>query len=312
MKRFLKFLEKKAVSTDSVRFSYDEEEVLRDITMDIKGAKITAIIGKSGSGKSTLLKLISGIAARRYFGRIMVFGKSKNHQKHNIGYVPQELAYIPDLPIIDNIRILGLNAGISEKRGIRKAVELMKLLKLEVDLKKLPDNLSGGQKARLNIILSLLHNPKIVILDEPFVGLDFLNRRLLWHFIESMKKKGKSIIVTSHLLSEIQEHVDRLIILKNGKVFFTGKLESLKEKLKMRFIFEVKFPYLSKESFSTIKKYCDYKDIKILDRYEKYMMFALSSLRTRNSLQKLFARVDPRHEIISLREPNLDEIFLKT
>jgi len=302
---------KKAVSASSLRFSYGKEEVLRDITLNVKQGNITSIIGKSGSGKSTFLKLISGIISQKYEGQIKIFGKSKILEKHNIGYVPQELAFIPDLSIIDNIRISGLNLGIPEQKAIQKADKLLGLLKLDIDLNKKPTQLSGGQKARLNIILSLLHNPKIIIFDEPFVGLDFLNRKLLWHFIGSMKKQKKSIILTSHLLSETEQHADRFIILKNGKVFFNGRLDSLKGKLKMRFILEVKFHHLSEENFDKIKKYCDYRDIKILDRYQKYMMFSITSNQKRDSLLNLFSRFHLKYDIIDYREPNLDEIFLK-
>ena len=309
---FKRLRKNKPIAADSVRFGYEDEDVLKDITISVKEGKITSIIGQSGSGKSTFLKLISGIISKRHIGSIKVFGKAKIFQKSKIGYVPQELSYIPDLTIEDNIKISGLNLGISEKKALTKAKDLLKLLRLEVELSKKPTQLSGGQKARLNIILSLLHNPKIVVLDEPFVGLDFYNRKLLWHFIESMKKKKKSIILTSHLLSETQEYVDRMIILKNGKVFFNGKLESLKTKLHMQFVFEVRCLYLSNESFSKIKKYCDYNDIKILDRYNRYLMFALKSVRTRNALFSLFKKLKLQYDIIGFREPNLDEVFLKT
>jgi len=299
------------LSAESVRFSYSEQEVLKDVTLHVKEGTITAIIGKSGSGKSTFLKLAAGIIAKRHFGSIKIFGKPKILEKHSIGFVPQELAIIPDLSIEDNIKIAGLNLGISEKEALEKAFDLMKLLRLDESIKKKPTELSGGQKVRLNIILSLLHNPKVVILDEPFVGLDFSNRRLLWHFLESIKKKGFSVILTSHLLSETQEHADRLVILKDGKVFFSGNIDSLKEKLEIRFVFDVHFSRLSLENFNKIKKYSDYKDIKIIDRYEKYLMFALKDQSTKDILTKLFDKLQLQYQITGFREPNLDEIFLK-
>jgi len=127
-----------------------------------------------------------------------------------------------------------------------------------------------------------------------------------------LKKEGLSVILTSHLLSETQEHVDRLVILKDGKVFFSGNMESLKEKLQIRFVMEARFSRLSADSFNKVKKYCDYKDIKIIDRYEKYLMFALKSQATRDVLIKLFSKFGLEYEIVGFREPNLDEIFLKT
>lgn len=299
------------ISAESVRFAYDQQEVLKDVTLNIKEGTITAIIGKSGSGKSTFLKLVAGIIAEKYYGKIKIFGKSKFFEKKEIGFVPQEVALIPDLSILDNIKIAGLNLGISEKEALQKASELMKMLRFEENINKKPTELSGGQKVRLNVILSLLHNPRIAILDEPFIGLDFANRRLLWHFLESLKKKKISIVLTSHLLAETEDYVDRLVILKNGKVFFNGTLESLREKLKISYVFEVKFSRLSAENFLKVKKDCDYKDIKILDRYDRYLMFALQKERTRETLTKLFNKLKLEYEIIGFREPNLDEIFMK-
>ena len=158
----------------------------------------------------------------------------------------------------------------------------------------------------------MLHDPKIIILDEPFVGLDFRNRRLLWNFLKSLRKKGLSIILTSHLLSETQEHADRLVILKKGKVFFNGNLDSLKNKLDVQFILELKFSRLSKDNLIKIKKHCDYKSIKILDIYEKNLMFSLNKERVKDSLTKLFDKMGLQYEVVGFREPNLDEIFLHT
>jgi ABC-2 type transport system ATP-binding protein len=300
------------LSAESVKFAYNNKEILQDITLNVKENAITAIIGQSGSGKTTFLKLAAGIISDKYGGDIKIFGKSKIFKKNVIGFVPQEIALIPDLSILDNIKIAGLNLGITEEQALQKALELMKLLRLEEELQKKPYELSGGQRARLNIILSLLHEPKIVILDEPFVGLDFRNRRLLWYFLKSLKKKGLSIILTSHLLSETQEHADRLIILKKGRVFFNGDLNSLKNKLNIQFILEIKFSRLSKENMIKLKKYCDYKSIKILDVYERYIMFSLANEKTKEVLTKLFEKNKLQYEIIGFREPNLDEIFLNT
>lgn len=312
MKFFNKLIKKhKPLTTSSVGFSYPNKEILRDISLAIKPSELVAIIGSSGCGKSTFLKIIAGIISTSHQGKIKIFGKNKLFHKDKIGFTPQEIATIPDLSILDNIKIFSLNSGITESQGISQAHRLMKSLKLEEALNKLPTQLSGGQQVRLNIILSLLHNPKIIILDEPFNGLDFPNRRLLWHFLESLKKQGKSIVLTSHLLTETQEHVDRLIILKDGKVFFSGNLEKLKEKLKISYIYEIRFTNISKSNLDKIKKYCAYKDVKILDSYEKYLMFGINTERQKSYLTKLLEKLNLKFKEISFREPNLDETFLK-
>lgn len=311
MWKFNFFKEGKPVETEGVKFSYSEKEVLREISIHLKEKEIVAIIGKSGSGKSTFLKILSGIISIGYKGKIRIFGKPKFFEKHKTAFVPQEVSLIPDLSIEDNIKIAGLNQGISEKIAMKRAEELLKLLKLDEAWTKKPSELSGGQKVRLNIVVSLLHEPKILILDEPFVGLDFENRRLVWHFLESMRAKGKSIILTSHLLSETQEHTDRIIILKNGKIFFKGNLESLKKRLKIQFIMETRISNISQERYDKLKKHCFNKEIKIMDAHERYLMFGLSSEKSRDTLVRILNGLQIKFEEKSFREPNLDEIFLK-
>jgi ABC-2 type transport system ATP-binding protein len=310
-----KFFRKKrgrnAIFTKNVRFSYSDKEILKNLSVEIKSGKITAIIGKSGSGKSTFLKILSGVISRNHEGEIRILGLFKYFSKSKVGFVPQEPSFIPDLSLEDNIKIIGMNFGISESKSLERSNALMEMLMLEKDLKKKPLELSGGERVRFNIVLSLLSDPEIIILDEPFVGLDFKNRRLLWHFIKKMKQQKKSIVLTSHLLSEIQENVDRIVLLRNGKVFFSGTLDSLKEKLKINLIYEVKFNSLSKSSLKEIRKYCVYYDIKILECYERHIMFSLESERKKTGLEKLFLKLKLNFEVLSVRIPNLDEIFME-
>jgi ABC-2 type transport system ATP-binding protein len=308
---FFKKRKDSLISASKIRFSYADKEVLKDITLSIKKGNITAIIGTSGSGKSTFLRIVAGIVGGGYYGKIRISGSPIIFKKNKIGFVSQNVSFIPDLSIEDNIKIYGLNYGVSEKKSLERAYDLMKMLKFEENSKKKPSELSGGQRVKLNIILSNLHDPEILILDEPFVGLDFLNRKLLWHFLELMKKKGKSVVLTSHLLSETQEHANRIVILKNGRIFFNGHVDSLKSKLKISFIYEVKLSVISKINWENIEKYCIYNDIKILDRYGGYIMFALENERKKSSLDRLFLKLNLNFDVIGFREPNLDEIFLK-
>ncbi|MFP4045656.1 MAG: ABC transporter ATP-binding protein [Candidatus Aenigmatarchaeota archaeon] len=314
LKKLKKFFRKskRPLKSDKVRFSYTDEEILKNINLSVKKEKIYAIVGKSGSGKSTFLKLVAGIISKGYEGKIRIFGKRRSTSKGLFGFVPQEAGFIPDLTIRNNIKIAGLNYGVSEKKALARAEDLMDQMKLNIDMDRKPSKLSGGQRTRLSIILSLLHDPKIIILDEPFVGLDFKNRRLLWHFLESKRKSGKTVIMTSHLLSEIQEHVDKIVILKDGKVFFNGKLQKLKNKLNIEYIYEVRFSWLAKAKWKKLKEYCKKKNIEILDKYEKYCMFSLPSEEMKEKLEKKFDEIELRDNTISYREPNLDEIFLKT
>ncbi len=299
------------VSAKKIRFSYQDTVILKDISMNLKKGTITSIIGNSGCGKSTFLNLIAGILSRRYSGKIHIFGRRNTFRKKSIGFVPQEISIIPDLSIKDNIRIAGYNLGLSNIESLGKSSVILNILQLDEDLEKKPHQLSGGQKARLNLVLSILHDPEVIILDEPFVGLDFKNRRLLWHFLEAEKRKGKTVLLTSHLLSETQEHADDIIILKDAKIFFRGTVDKLKKKLDISYVMEMRFKEYNKEVRSLIFDCFRAKKIAVLDSYGRYMMISLRSDRTKAAVEKFFKDNDIAYQIVNYREPNLDEIFLK-
>jgi ABC-2 type transport system ATP-binding protein len=300
----------KALQTKKISFNYENQQVLKNLNIQIKQGKITALIGNSGSGKSTFLKLLAGTATKPHEGKIKILGKHPFFTKNRVGYVPQDLSLLPDLSIEDNLKIIGLTLGLSEKHALTKAKLLQKQLHLNEDLNKKPTELSGGQRARLNIILSALHDPDLLILDEPFVGLDFHNRRLLWHFLEAQKRRGKSILLTSHLLAETQQHADEIAIIRSGKIFFKGSVPQLQDKLKIKLILELKFPNLSKEKQQRLLAFCNLKDIKVLDLYHNYAMIGIPNKQKANALIAHFKKLTTNLEILSTREPNLDELFL--
>lgn len=304
------FRRKYPVTAEKVRFSYSNtQQVLKNINLNVKPGAITAIIGKSGSGKSTFLKLVAGVITNTYTGKIRIFGRSKSLAKGKIGFVPQENAFVPDLSIKDNVKIVGLNYGVLERISMRRAQKLMSMLKLEESMDKMPYDLSGGERVRLNIILSLLHNPRTVILDEPFVGLDFRNRRILWHFLNSLKNRGRSVILTSHLLSEAQKHANRIIIIKNGRTKFAGTPASLAKKLEINHILEIHCRLSAKDRHD-FERHVKKISCSILDEVSGNYLLGLRTSRSRSSILNYLEKRGFTYTESSYREPSLDEVFL--
>ena len=299
-----------AISSKKLTFSYGENQILKNINIDIDENKIISIIGKSGSGKSTFLKIIVGVIKKKYFGKIRILNKNRILTKDKIGFVSQDFCFIEDLSLKDNILIFGYSQGLTKEKSFESANSLFKKFELNINLSLKPNQLSGGQKMRFNVILSLLNSPKIIIMDEPFNALDFLNRKLLWHFIHNLKKEKKTIILTSHFLSEMEENCDEFIVLKKGEIFFKGTLKLLKEKIKINKILEIKFLNLTTSKIESLKKFTTYKDIKILDTYNDYFLIAFSNESQRVIFLKEIKRLNLLYREISYREPNLDEVFL--
>lgn len=312
VKKIKNFFRKKPLHAKGVSFSYDgSKNVLQGFNLTVRHNQIVGVVGQSGEGKSTFLHLLSGSITKGYGGKIKIHGVSAGLSKKDIGFVPQEISLLPDLSIKDNLRFFGSLNGISGKRAENKGLELMDLLRLNFSLGRKPSQLSGGQKSRFNIIVSLLHEPKVLILDEPFVGLDYKNRKVLWHFLEYLKNRKHSVILTTHMLVEAEMYSDRIVLLKNGKVFASGKLDDLREKLNAPYIVELKIRNHSKTRREALEEYCKDHDISIMDDFNNYMMFAVDSRGTRNYLYRFMKKQGYDYKEMGFREPNLDELFLK-
>ena len=314
LKKHFRRLAKKKIPllTKNVSYSYNNKRVLKNVNSRVHGSKIVAVVGKSGSGKSTFLNLIAGVIAGNYTGEIKILGKNRLYSKDDIGYVPQEISLIPDLTIAENLIYLGALCGIPKEKALKRGASLLKKMRMSAPETAYPHELSGGEKVRLNIAVSLLHNPKIIILDEPFVGLDFYNRKLLWQFLEQQKKAGKSIVLTTHLLTESEAYADKIVILKDGNVFLHGKVDQIKQKLHTHYILEIKFKHLSQKNTAEIKEYCNTKTAEVLDIYSRDIMFSIDTEGQKNYLLRHLDRLKLNYKVISFREPNLDEIFLRT
>lgn len=299
------------LKTKNLSFSYSENEILKNFNLSIKSNQILAVVGRSGEGKSTFLNLIVGVLTKKYLGKIEILGLNRTLSKQDIGFVPQEISFIHDLNLEENIIFFGRLNGINKKKALKTANSLMKALQLKIPLSRFPYQLSGGQKVRLNIILSFLHLPKLMILDEPFVGLDYANRKMLWNFLRYMKNRKRTIILTTHMLTEAEIYSDNIIILHKGKVLAKGKLKQICKKLGVNLILEIKFNYLNKTHEEQIKKYCSEREITIMDAFNNHYMFSIEREGKKSYLLRFLDNLKLDYKEISFRAPNLDEITLK-
>jgi ABC-2 type transport system ATP-binding protein len=300
------------LQVQDIFFGYKKKEVLRGISFNIIRSSIVAIVGNSGSGKSTLLKLISGINVYDK-GKVLINGSKLFFEKHNIGYVPQEISLIDDLTVKENIDFFAQLSGINKSDAKKNIDFLMDSLNVKDFLDSYIGELSGGQKVRANILCSLIHNPDLIIMDEPFVGLDYYNRKLLWHFISFMNKKKKTIVLTTHMLTEIEDYVDKVIVLKSGKVFIKGSTDFIKKKLSINYVYEVSLSSISNEKFIKLKGYCMQHGISILQNFKNYFMFSIINKNQRDKLDRYLTNsIGVNVRELGYRTPNLDEVFLKT
>ncbi len=215
------------IQIDNLYKSFGKMEILKGISVEIETGKITAIAGPNGSGKTTLLKCILGLL-RYEKGLIKVAGddiqKSLNY-KSNLGYVPQNSALPENLSIKEMAKMLMELRGTDDTRY----EELKQLLKLENEEHKKSGSLSGGTKQKAGIVLGLMFNPQVIILDEPVSFLDPSASSRVKEEIMRLGAEGKTILYTSHNMSEIEEMADTLLYFLEGRIVYMGSPAKLIE-----------------------------------------------------------------------------------
>ena len=204
---------------------YNKLEVLKGINAEISKGKVTAIVGPNGSGKTTIIKILLGLVKPDY-GVITINGERINgdyHYRNNIGYMPQAASYPENLTVLE---VLNMIKDLRD-RDEKAEENLIKQFDLTSELNKPIRNLSGGNKQKLSAVISLMFNPDILIFDEPTAGLDPISSNRFKEIILSKKNDGKTIILTSHIMSEIEEMADEIIFLLDGKIYYHGTITDL-------------------------------------------------------------------------------------
>ncbi|WP_318614684.1 ABC transporter ATP-binding protein [Sporosarcina sp. YIM B06819] len=221
-------LTKACVSIRHVSKNFKKHHVLEDINLEIFEGEIFGLLGPSGAGKTTLVKQLSGLDMPTK-GENFVFGeKMPTLQLMNrIGYMAQSDALYEDLSAKENLQFFSALYGLKGEKKASRMAEVMELVQLSNDMTKLVSNYSGGMKRRLSLAIALLHEPELVILDEPTVGIDPVLRKSIWHAFYDLKKQGKTLIVTTHVMDEADK-CDRLGLMRDGRLIAVGTPAELK------------------------------------------------------------------------------------
>lgn len=215
------------IQVESLYKKFSKNQVLSGLDLNIQKGGIFAILGPNGSGKTTLIKIILGMVIADK-GIVSVFGKSvKNKWKYR-----QEIEYLPQIANFPgNLRVRELIRMIKDLRQQTSEEEkLINLFVLEPFLDKKLSTLSGGTKQKVNIVLAFMFDCPLIILDEPTTGLDPAALISLKKLIQQEKQKGKTILVTSHIMQFVEEVADEIVYLLEGKIYFKGRISELMEK----------------------------------------------------------------------------------
>lgn len=232
-----------AIQTKKLSKTYPNNfTALNEIDLDIKKGDFFALLGSNGAGKTTAIGIISGLITPSS-GSIKICGleqnKNINKVKRKIGLMPQEFNFNPHETNIDILVNSAGYFGINRKDAINRAEELLEKVDLWNWRSDIAKSLSGGMKRRIMLARSLMHNPEIIILDEPTAGIDVESRKSMWDFLKKLNKKGLTIVLTTHYLEEAESMCKNIAILNEGKIVENSSMSGLLKKNKTQiFIFD--------------------------------------------------------------------------
>lgn len=216
---------------------YNRKKVIEDISFDIESSSITAIIGLNGAGKSTTIKHILGLL-KPMEGQIKVKGltltDNTEEYRRNISYIPETPVLYDELTLEEHINLTAMAYGLDEKTAWQRADKLLEIFQLSNKKKFMPVHFSKGMKQKVMIICAFLVEPSLYIIDEPFLGLDPIAINNLIELMREEKEKGKSLLMSTHILATAEKYCDNFVIIHEGKIIAKGGLEEIREEFSMQ------------------------------------------------------------------------------
>ncbi len=290
---------------------YGEELALDHLSLNILPGEIFGLLGPNGAGKTTLINSMMGLT-KVQGGEIRLFDKdlgiSYDRIKKNVGIVPQELAIYEDLTAYENVELFaglyGLR-GDDKKEKVEEALAFVGLLERK---KQFPKKFSGGMKRRLNIAMALVHQPKLVIMDEPTVGIDPQSRNQILESVRTLNQRGITIIYTSHYMEEVEGIASNIGIMDKGRIIALGSNRELKELIDFEqrgtFALEEPNPFLKE----AVEKVPGVSSVFL----EKDQMTV--AWKKENSplgeIVKILTEQGHTLKGVTVKEPNLEQVFL--
>jgi ABC-2 type transport system ATP-binding protein len=218
-----------AIAVENLSKSYGNFLAVDDVTFAIERGEIFAILGPNGAGKSTMIRMILDII-KPDRGKIAVFGGALSESaKNRIGYLPEERGLYKNVSILHLLTYLGQLKGMSKRDAATRASLLMEQLDLGDHLKSKLTALSKGMAQKVQFIATVLHQPDLIIIDEPFSGLDPVNTQILKDLLYDMSKEGRTVVMSTHQMPQIEEMANRMLMISKGKRVLYGPVNDIRE-----------------------------------------------------------------------------------
>lgn len=295
-----------ALAVESVVKRFGELTAVAGISLDLRAGECLGLLGPNGAGKSTLIRSIMG-RVQLNEGRILVFGHPADSAEARalLGWIPQELAIYPRLSCRENLQSFGRYYGL-EKDALEEAVQrCLRWATLEDRSKEQARNLSGGMKRRLNMAAGLLHKPRVVLMDEPTVGVDPQSRNRIYEMIGELRQQGTAILYTTHAMEEAERLCERIVIVDHGQIIAQGTHEELiQQTFASRTQVRIRFGNLGTAAAEWAERHNGRWTGEVAE-------FTLEHPAGVSRLLESATAADLEVDDLSLRRPNLESVFLQ-
>lgn len=300
------------LSVENLNKQYGDFTAVDGVSLHAGEGHVFGLLGPNGAGKSTTINCISGLLAPTS-GHIGIAGfdivNEGKKAKSSLGVVPQELALYEDLPAIENLGYWGKAYGLRGDALEARVREVLEHIGLADRAKDLPKTFSGGMKRRLNFGCGIVHKPKVLLLDEPTVGVDPQSRQRLFEMVEAERDAGACVLYTTHYMEEAERLCDSLAIIDHGKLIAEGTVDELKAQLGARDVLQLSGEFTDGTGAAVVAQRIS--DLEVIAEGDGVLTMTLSSAS--QHLPAIFAAIAAMNGSVtetSLRSPNLETLFL--
>lgn len=286
----------------NVSKSYGDKKVVDNISLEINKPGVYGLLGTNGAGKTTTIRMLLGIL-KKDSGEINWNGKEVKRKHVNFGYLPEERGVYPKVNVYTQLMYFAKLKGMKAEKADEAIKYWMKRLEVEEYMNMTAEKLSKGNQQKIQFITAVVHDPELIVLDEPFSGLDPVNTEIIRNVILELIKKGKYIIMSAHQMSVVEEFCTDILILNKGKTVLQGNLKQIKESYKANKL------YISTKQ--DIKQYVEEQNLNIyLEKDNEYEI----DIKEEEQGYKLFnelAKNNVQVEKFEIKKPSLHDIFIE-
>ncbi len=293
-------------AVENITKSFGEKEVLNGVSFEVHSGSALGLLGRNGAGKTTTIRIIMQVFNANS-GRVLLNGEPLDISKVNIGYMPEERGLYPKKKILDQLVYFASLKGISSIEAKSNAKALFERLEMTEYMNAKLNTLSKGNQQKIQLIATLICNPDIVILDEPFSGLDPVNAILLKDIVKEFIENGKIVLFSSHQMNYIEEFCDEIVILNQGKVAISGSIKEIKRGYDRNkiLISSINVDGVEKHLNANMPEY-----INKIEKHEDELLVELKSSENKANVLKALAECSIDIDEFKVYEPSLNDIFV--